>query len=84
MYGKLTVTLVSLAAGVGMLWMWKQFGACKLTLYASLVAIVVAIFWGLEYALLNGRLIVGKSGHFNIGWKGSSHRDESARSIGRR
>ena len=25
--------------------------ACRLTLYASLAAIVVAFFWGLEYSL---------------------------------
>ncbi len=73
MYGKLTVTFVALVAGVGLFWMWKEFGACKLTLYGSLVAIVVAIFWGMEYALLSGRLIVNKSGHLNIDWKRSSH-----------
>jgi hypothetical protein len=34
----------------------------------------VAIFWGLEYAMLTGRMIVSKAGHFNIEWKASSHR----------
>ena len=62
MYSKLTVAFVALIAGGGLFWMWSEFGACKLTLYASLVAIVVAVFWGLEYVLLTGRLIVKKSG----------------------
>ena len=73
MYSKLTVMVVALAASVGLLWIWKEFGACRLTLYSSLAAIGVAIFWGLEYALLTGRLIVTNRGHVNIDWKGSSH-----------
>ena len=70
MYSKLTVAAVALVAGIGLFWMWGQFGACKMTLCSSLVAIVVAVFWGLEYALLTGRLIVGKSGHINIELEG--------------
>ena len=66
MYSKLTVAGVALVASIGLFWMWGQFGACKMTLWSSLVAIVVAVFWGLEYALLTGRLIVKKSGHLNI------------------
>ena len=72
MYGKLTVSCVALVASVGLFWMWKEFRACRLTLYSSLVAIVVAIFWGLEYALLTGRLIVNQAGHVNINWKSPS------------
>ena len=82
MYSKLTVTFVALGAGVGLFWTWKAFGACKLTLYSSLVAIVVAVFWGLEYAHLTGRLIVKKSGHLDIDWKGSSSRGTDAASSG--
>jgi hypothetical protein len=80
MYGKLTVAFVALLAAAGMFWMWNEFGACNLTFYASITAIVVAVFWGLEYALLTGRLIVNKSGHVNIDWKGSSHRGPNAAS----
>ena len=80
MYSKLTVMFVALIAGVGLFWMWKEFGACKLTLWASLAAIVVALFWGLEYALLTGRLMVNKKGHINIEWKASSHHGARAAS----
>jgi len=80
MYSKLTVAAVALVAGIGLFWMWGQFGACKMTLWSSLVAVVVALFWGLEYALLTGRLIVNKSGHLNIEWKASSHHGASAAS----
>jgi chromosome segregation ATPase len=73
MYSKLTVMVVALLASVGLFWTWKEYGACRLTLYSSLVAIGVAIFWGLEYAFLTGRLIVNNRGHVNIDWKGSSH-----------
>jgi hypothetical protein len=80
MYSKLTVTSVALVAGVGLFWTWKEFGACKLTFYSSLVAIIVAAFWGLEYAHLTGRMIVNKSGHLNIDLKGSSSRGAGAAS----
>ncbi len=78
MYSKLTVMLVALVASVGLFWIWRQFGACKLTLYSSLTAIGVAIFWGLEYALLTDWLIIHKGGRVNIDWKGSSHRGAGA------
>jgi hypothetical protein len=81
MYSKLTVSMVALVAGIGLFWMWKQFGACPMTLCSSLVAIIVALFWGLEYALLTGRLIVRK-GHVSIDQKASSHPSEPAASSG--
>jgi hypothetical protein len=74
MYGTLVLAAVALAAAVGLFWMWKQYGACEMTLYSSLLAIVVALFSGLEYAYLTGRLIVGKKGRINIDWQISSRR----------
>ena len=78
MYGKLTVVAVAFVASVGLFWQWSQYGACEMTFYSSLLAIVVALFWGLEYAYLTGRLIIKKSGHINIDWHGSSRRESIA------
>ena len=83
MHGKLTVTFVAFVASIGLFWLWRQFGACKLTFCSSLLATVVAIFWGLEYAILTGRVIVGRSGHIRIGRKGSSSPGTSAGSPAR-
>ena len=78
MYSKLIVTSVALVAGIGLLWMWSRFGACELTLYSSLVAIAAAVFWGAEYALLTGRLIIRQSGRIDIDWSGFSRRGKRA------
>jgi hypothetical protein len=67
MYGKLALAAVALAAAVGLFWLWKQYGACEITLYSSLVAIVVALLSGVEYARLTGRLIIGKKGRDDAG-----------------
>ena len=69
MYSKLLVAAVALVAGAALLWMWSEFGARQMTFYAALVALLVAIYWGVEYALLTGRFIISKSGH--IDWNPS-------------
>jgi len=73
MHSKLIVALVGVAAGVALLWMWKNLGTAKATYYSALVAILVAIYWGMEYALLSGRLTISKSGHIDIDWNASPH-----------
>ncbi|MEN6406403.1 MAG: FHA domain-containing protein [Thermoguttaceae bacterium] len=79
MYSKLMVTLVALAAGATLLWMWKTLGAAQTTFYAGLVALLVAIYWGMEYALLSGRLTISKTGHIEIDWNRSpAHKSETA------
>jgi hypothetical protein len=80
MYGKLFLAAAALIAGIGLLWLWKVYGASETTLYASVIAIVVALFWGLQYAILTGRLIVTKSGRINIGWHGAPGRGASTES----
>ena len=77
MYAKLMVAGVGLAAGVALFWMWKELGATPMTYYAALAALLVAIYWGMEYALLSGRLTISKSGHIDIDWNASPHRDRA-------
>ena len=77
MASKLLVALVALLAGGGLLWMWRLAGAEQLTFYSGLLALLIAIYWGVEYALLTGRLIISKSG--SIDWNSSgSGRSRSA------
>jgi hypothetical protein len=44
-----------------------------MTYYSGLIALLVAIYWGMEYALLSGRLTISKSGHIDIDWNRSPH-----------
>jgi len=73
MRSKLSVAIVALASGGGLLWLWKDFNATDATFYTALVALLVAIYWGVEYALLTGRLIISKSGSIDIDWNASPH-----------
>jgi hypothetical protein len=91
-YSKLMVAGVALVAGVGLLWLWRC-GARPMTLYSGLLALLIAVWWGVEYALLTGRLIISKSGRIDIVWGGSAratkqggasakeHVDDDARGI---
>jgi chemotaxis protein histidine kinase CheA len=62
MYSKLIVAVVALAACGGLFWMWKRLAVWEVTFYAALIALSAAIYWGVHYALLTGRLMVNKSG----------------------
>ena len=72
MYSKLLVALVAFLSAAALLWMWDAANAGNHVFYASLAAILTAIFWGVEYAILTGRLMVSKSG--NIDWIPPSQR----------
>ncbi len=69
-YSKLLVAAVALASAASLLWMWKTTTGLQTTLYLALVALSVAIYWGVQYALLSGRLRINKSGH--IQWRSSA------------
>jgi hypothetical protein len=66
MRSKLTVAIVALAAGGAMFWMWKGASSAQMTYYAGLIAVLVAVYWGVQYALLSGRLTISRSGHIDI------------------
>jgi len=64
---KLVVLLLSLLCGGAMIWMWCSFGASTLAFYSGLVGLLIATYWGVQYAILTGRLMVTRSGH--LLWK---------------
>lgn len=67
---KLAVLVLSLVAGSSLVALWWRLGAGDLAYYAALVCYLVAVVWGIQYAVLTGRLIVSRSGH--LGWYSSS------------
>ena len=68
MRSKLAMAMLALAAGGGLFWMWQRYGAVEMTFYYSLAAGFVAIYFGVQYALLTGKLRINERGHLNIDW----------------
>jgi hypothetical protein len=62
---KLLICLAGLIAGGSLLWLWSLPSGADLTFYAALVSFLVALWWGIQYAIVTGRLIVGKFGHLD-------------------
>ena len=60
MYSKLVIACAALVMGGGLLWMWGQYGARQMALYAAVVAFSVGAYWGVEYAFLTRRIRVAK------------------------
>jgi hypothetical protein len=66
MGSKLLVAIVALLASTALLSMWKLAGAREIAFYSGLLALLIAIYWGVQYALLTGRLIISKSGAIDL------------------
>jgi hypothetical protein len=63
---KAIVATVALAAGAGLLWHWRAHDAGTWTIVAVGLSWLIAIFWGLQYAILTGRLIINRSGGISL------------------
>jgi hypothetical protein len=59
---KLIVIGVSLAVGAGLLWHWRAHNGGTLLAISALLSFLIAAYWGLQYAILTGRLIIDRSG----------------------
>jgi hypothetical protein len=57
---------VALAAGVGLLWHWYAHDTGTLTIIAAVLSFLIALHWGLQYAVLTGRLYVNRSGGITL------------------
>jgi hypothetical protein len=64
---KLLVAVAGLVVGAVMLWFWGRPLAAPLTFYSAIASFIVALFWGMQYAVMTGHLIVDKPGH--VAWK---------------
>ena len=73
----LLVAIAGLVVGGALLWMWWAMKTGDLTFYSAMVSSLVALFWGVRYAVLTGRLIVSKSGRLD--WKSSKGEDARSR-----
>ncbi len=78
MWSKLLVTAVALAAGAGLLWMWRELAAWEAAFYAALVAILVAVCWGVKYLILIRRFLKGHWMHISMTGPRKSTADTNA------
>ena len=56
------MAIVAILVGFGLLSLWWATGGSNVIWYAGLAGLLVALVWGIQYAVLTGRLIVTKSG----------------------
>jgi hypothetical protein len=71
---KLMIALAGMLAGGALLWMWSAWGLKEVVLSGGLLALMVTLIWGIEYALLSGRLLINKKGHFD--WKPTERKQD--------
>ena len=57
---KLIVATIAAMVTVLLLWLWATHLPMAGTLLAAGVSLVVAVIWGVQYAVVTGRLIVGQ------------------------
>jgi hypothetical protein len=59
---KLWTMLFSAAVGAGLLWFWYEWEGGEYALYGGLACLAVAVLWGVRYAVVTGRLMIGRRG----------------------
>ncbi len=63
---KSIVTVVALAAAGGLFWHWYAHHAGNIVAYAAGLSLLAALYWGLQYAVLTGRLIINRAGGITL------------------
>jgi hypothetical protein len=63
---KLLVTVVALTASVVLFWHTRMHNGTKLEVIAAVLGLLIALYWGLQYAVLTGRLIVNRTGGITL------------------
>jgi hypothetical protein len=80
---RLLVAVIGLAAGTAMLWMWWTIAPYDFALYGAVASLLVALLWGIRYAVLTGRMIVTKSGRLKWNQRREAQPAASARPEGK-
>ncbi len=63
---KLAVVLTASLAGLVLLWLWNTYAPIGVTLLAATTSFMIAVLWATQYAVVTGRLLVGKNGCLTI------------------
>ncbi len=63
---KLAVAATAIVAGLILSWLWTTHAHIGVTLLAAITSFAVGLFWALQYAVVTGRLLVGRSGFLSF------------------
>ena len=74
---KLLIAVMGAAVCATQFWLWRMPGANPITLHAAVASLIVTIYWGTQYAISTGHLIIGRFGR--VEWKWESSRPEGKR-----
>jgi hypothetical protein len=72
---KLAVTTLGITTAGILLWIWWAWGTSPIVFYGAMAGLLVAVLWGVQYAIATGRLIFDKSGRLDID-RQADHGDE--------
>jgi hypothetical protein len=74
---KLLISLLGATVCVTQFWLWRMPGSSPITLHAGVASLIVTIYWGMQYAISTGHLIIGRFGR--VEWKWERSRPEEKR-----
>jgi hypothetical protein len=57
---------VATACGLGLLWLWATYNVSNLFAAAAGLSFLIAMYWGLQYAILTGRIFINRSGGISM------------------
>ena len=66
---KLAVMAMGLAVGGALTWFWWAMNGGDLALYSAYACFLVIVLWGIQYAVLTGRMIINRTG--SVDWNSS-------------
>lgn len=59
---KLAVAGTATLAGLVLSWLWSTSTPSRVPLLAATISFAIALLWGLQYAVVTGRLLIGRNG----------------------
>ncbi len=63
---KLAVAVTAGLASAVLFWLWTTYLPIGVTVLAAATSFAIAVLWGLQYAVVTGRLLIGKNGRISF------------------
>ena len=63
---KLVVAVMASLASAILFWLWTTYLPIGATVLAAATSFAIAILWGLQYAVVTGRLLIGQNGRISL------------------
>ncbi len=75
---KLLIMAVGLAVGGALTWFWWAMNGGDIALYSAFVCFLVVVLWGIQYAILTGKMIINRTGSLDVNSKPKSNANEKS------